>query len=110
MVDFEITKTKKLLEINNEMAHNYYYIIYGRIYNEERTRIRKFKYILWFDIFDLQEYFEKDIITKEDIKNYINDLEIGYLMNLKDYNDIEGLKDFYDYCNETIKNYNEICK
>lgn len=31
-------------------------------------------------------------------------------MNLKDYNDIEGLKDFYDYCNETIKNYNEICK
>lgn len=108
MVDFEITKTKKLLEINNEMAHNYYYIIYGRIYNEERTRIRKFKYVLWFDIFDLQEYFEKDIITKEDIKNYINDLEIGYLMNLKDYNDIEGLKDFYDYCNETIKNYNKI--
>lgn len=110
MVDFEITRTKKLLEQNNEMAHNYYYLIYGRIYNEERTRIRKFKYVLWFDIFDLQEYFEKDIITKEDIKNYINDLEIGYLMNLKDYNDIEGLKDFYDYCNETIKNYNEICK
>lgn len=89
MVDFEITKTKKLLEINNEMAHNYYYIIYGRIYNEERTRIRKFKYVLWFDIFDLQEYFEKDIITKEDIKNYINDLEIGYLTNLKRYG---GLK------------------
>lgn len=110
MVDFEITRTKKLLEQNNEMAHNYYYLIYGRIYNEGRTRVRKFKYVLWFDIFDLQEYFEKDIITKEDIKNYINDLEIGYLTNLKDYNDIEGLKDLYDYCNETIKNYNEICK
>lgn len=110
MVDFEITRTKKLLEQNNEMAHNYYYLIYGRIYNEGRTRVRKFKYVLWFDIFDLQEYFEKDIITKEDIKNYINDLEIGYLTNLKDYNDIEGLKDLYNYCNETIKNYNEICK
>ena len=53
MVDFEITKTKKLLETNNEMAHNYYYLIYGRIYNEEKTRMRKFKFVEWFDIFDL---------------------------------------------------------
>lgn len=110
MVDFEITKTKKLLETNNEMAHNYYYLIYGRIYNEEKTRMRKFKFVEWFDIFDLQEYFEKDIITKEDIKNYLNDLEIGYLTNLKSYNDIEGLKEFYNYCNETIENYNRICR
>lgn len=110
MVDFEITKTKKLLETNNEMAHNYYYLIYGRIYNEEKTRMRKFKYVEWFDIFDLQEYFEKDIITKEDIKNYLNDLEIGYLTNLKGYDDIEGLKEFYDFCNETIENYNNICR
>ena len=110
MVDFEITKTKKLLETNNEMAHNYYYLIYGRIYNEEKTRYRKFKFVEWFDIFDLQEYFEKDIITKEDIKNYLNDLEIGYLTSLKSYDDIEGLKEFYDYCNETIENYNNICR
>jgi hypothetical protein len=33
MVDFEITKKQKILEINNDMCHNYYYLIYGRIYN-----------------------------------------------------------------------------
>ena len=108
MVDFEITKRKKLLETNNDMAHNYYYLIYGRIYNKDKTRYRKFKYVEWFDIFDLQEFFEKNIIYQDDIKEYLNNLENAYLLNLKDYNDIEGLKEFYNYCNETIKNYNNI--
>lgn len=110
MVDFEITKKQKLLEVNNDMAHNYYYIIYGRILNENKTRCRKFKYVLWFDIFDLQEYFEKDIITKNDIKEYIDNWENSYLLNIKDYNDKEGLNDFYSYCNETIEDYNQIVK
>ena len=110
MVDFEITKTKKLLETNNEMAHNYYYLIYGRIYNEEKTRMRKFKYVVWFDIFDLQEYFEKDIITEDDIKQYVNDLiDTTNITNIKDYNDKEGLKNFYDFCNDTIRRYNNVC-
>lgn len=110
MVDFEITKTKKLLETNNEMAHNYYYLIYGRIYNEEKTRMRKFKYVVWFDIFDLQEYFEKDIITEDDIKQYVNELiDTTNITNIKDYNDKEGLKNFYDFCNDTIRRYNNIC-
>ena len=26
----------------------------------------------------------------------------------KDYNDVKGLKEFYNYCNDTIKNYNNI--
>lgn len=110
MVDFEITKKQKLLEVNNEMCHNYYYLIYGRMYNENKTKMRKFRYVVWFDIFDLQEYFEKDIITKNDIKIFLNDLEIGYLMNIKDYYDTKGLKDFYEYCNETINDYNNIRK
>ena len=113
MVDFEITKTKKLLETNNEMAHNYYYLIYGRIYNEEKTRMRKFKYVVWFDIFDLQEYFEKDIITNDDVKEYVSlcveGIENSYITQIKDYYDTEGLKNFYDYCRETIENYNRIC-
>ena len=112
MVNFEITKKQKLLEVNNDMCHNYYYLIYGRIYNENKTRYRKFKFVVWFDIFDVQEYFEKDIIYKEDIKNYVDDLIFGascaYRDNIKSFDDEKGLKEFYNYCNETIKNYNNI--
>lgn len=111
MVNVEITKRQKLLEVNNDMCHNYYYLIHGRIYNESKTRIRKFKYVEWFDIFDVQEFFEdKEWITQGDVKEYLNNLEIPYLYNIKDYNDENDLKEFYNYCNETIKNYNNIVK
>lgn len=111
MVDFEITKKKKILEIKNDMCHNYYYLIYGRIYNEKKTKYKKFKYIEYFDIFDVQEFFDdKEYITKEDIKDYLNNLENSYLLNIKDYNDIKNLKEFYNYCNDTIKKYNDIAK
>ena len=112
MVNFEITKKQKLLEVNNDMCHNYYYLIYGRIYNENKTRYRKFKFVEWFDIFDIQEYYEKDFITNTEIKAYVNNLidSIGcsYIDDIKNYNDEKGLKEFYNYCNETIKNYNNI--
>lgn len=77
MVDFEITKKQKLLEINNDMCHNYYYLIYGRIYNENKTRYKKFKYVEWFDIFDVQEFFEdKEYITKKDVEEYRDNIGI----------------------------------
>lgn len=111
MVNFEITKKQKILEINNDMCHNYYYLIYGRIYNEEKTKYKKFKYIEYFDIFDVQEFFDdKEYITKEDIKDYLNNLENSYLLNIKDYNDRENIQEFYNYCNETIIKYNKIVK
>ena len=110
MVDFEITKMQKIKEVCNDMAHNFYYIYYGRIYNENKTRYKKFKYVLWFDVFDVMEFFEKDFFTKDDVKEYANNLEFGELYNIKDYNDEKGLKDFYEAANETIKNYNEINK
>lgn len=111
MIDFKITKQTKILEINNEMCHNYYFLINGRIYNEEKTKYKKFKYVEWFDIFDVQEFFnDKEYITKEDIKDYLNNLENIYLLNIKDYNDTKNLKEFYNYCNETINNYNKIAK
>ena len=108
MVDFEITKMNKIYEVNNDMTHNYYFIKYGRIYNESRTRYRKFKYIDWFDIFDVQEFFEKDWITEKDVREYASNLENSYIYCIKDYNDKEGLKEFYNYCRETIQDYNRI--
>ena len=52
MVTYEITKTKKLIEQNNDMCHNYYYLINGRFYNSDKTKYKRFKYVEWFDIFD----------------------------------------------------------
>lgn len=108
MVDFEITKMNKIHETRNDMCWNFYYIYYGKIYNEEKTRFRRFKYIEWCDIFDLQEYYDKDTITKEEIREYFEYLENSYLTSIKDYNDTEHLKEFYNYCNDTIKSYNEM--
>lgn len=108
MVNFEITKRQKILETNNDMAHNYYYLICGKIYNESKTKYRKFKYVMWFDIFDLQEYFEKDIISKTNIDDYIRDLEYNCLVGIKNYNDIKKINEFYSYCNKTIERYNNL--
>lgn len=101
----EYTKINKIYEVNNDMCHNYYYIYYGRIYNKEHTKYRKFKYIEWFDIFDVQEFFDKEWVSNEDIREFALNLENGYLLSIKDFNDEKGLKEFYDYCNETIHNY-----
>lgn len=109
MIDFEITKKEKILEINNEMCHNYYYLIHGRIYNENKTRMRKFKFVQWFDIFDVQEFFDdKEIINYDDILEYLNNLDIPYIYNIKSYNDEKGLNDFYSFCNNSINNYNNL--
>lgn len=108
MVDFEITKTQKIYEQNNDMCHNFYFIIYGRIYNEGKTRMRKFKYVEWFDVFDVMEFFETDYYNDKLVREYVNNLENGYLYGIKDYNDKDGLKEFYNYCGETIDNYNEM--
>lgn len=104
--DFNVKITKKelLKEISNGMCHNFYYLIYGKIYNQDNTRYRKFKFVECFDIFDLQEYFEKDCITKNDIKEYANEIAFSNIGYIKNYNDT---RDFYNFCNESIKNYNE---
>ena len=49
-MEIKITKRQKLLEINNDMCHNYYYLVHGRFYNDENTAYRKFKFVVWFDI------------------------------------------------------------
>lgn len=109
MKDFtvELTTHKKLLEVNNNMCHNFYYVQYGRIYNVDKTRYRKFKFVVWFDIFDVQEYFEKEIVNKQDITECADEFAwSSYEANsdlIKSYNDCKA---FYDWCNETINDYN----
>ena len=110
MKDFtvEFTKLEKKLEVKNDMCYNFYYVQYGRIYNADKTQFRRFKFVFWFDIFDVMEYFDKDIISHTDIIEYANEVAWctyeSYKENIKSFDDCQM---FYDWCNETINNYNK---
>lgn len=103
--EVKITKTNKLLEVNNDMVHNFYYLVYGRIINESKTKYKKFRFVLFYDVFDLQEYWEDVVITKDMEKEYRDVLIFNMVSTIKSYDDT---KDFYELCNNTIKNYNKI--
>ena len=114
----KITKRTKLLEINNDMCHNFYYLVNGRFYNDDKTAYRKFKFIPWFDIFDVIEYFNGDDgdevydipITQEMIEEYLEECIWSTVSMVSDYDNENQLKYFYEYCNNSIKRYNEIAK
>lgn len=103
--EVKITKTSKLLEVNNDMVHNFYYLVHGRIINKDKTKYKKFKFVLFYDVFDLQEYWDDVVITKDMEKEYRNELIFNMVSTIKSYDDTI---DFYELCNNTIKNYNKI--
>lgn len=112
MKDFtiELTTHKKIGEVNNSMCHNYYYVQHGRIYNAEHKRYRKFKFVVWFDIFDVQEWADKDFVTNKDVAECASEFAWGCVESnsdlIKSYDDCQA---FYDWCNQTIKDYNRLC-
>lgn len=99
----QITKRKLLLEVSNTMCHNYYYEVVGRVYHENGHTYRRFNFVVFFDIFDLQEYFEKDIIHKKDIKEYLD-----YLIEVNLYmlNGWDDSTEFFEMCKESVDKYN----
>ena len=110
MKDFsmELTKREKLLEVNNDMCHNFYYLQYGRIYNADKSQFRRFKFVLWFDIFEVMEYFEKDIVNKQEIDEFAN--EVAWCMSETFQNGIQSFDNcqaLFDMCNKTIEDYNK---
>lgn len=120
-MEIKITKRHKLLEINNDMCHNYYYLVHGKFYNDDHTAYRKFKFVLWFDVFDVDEYFNyiddddgcryiDRPITENMIKEYLNEIMWSTVSMVDDYNNENQLRDFYNWCNDSIIRYNEIAK
>ena len=108
---FKITKIKSLKEVNNDMVHNYYCLVYGRLYNNEHTMYRKFKFVLFVDIVNVREFFEKDVISKNDIKDYLDCYAhttcLSYeLDDSTTYYDKDKLNEFYKFCDKTINDYN----
>ena len=61
-----------------------------------------------YDIFDAQEYYEKDNISKKELRQLAIEYANWYLEDNLRNKDFEDLKDFYDFCNTTINNYNQI--
>jgi hypothetical protein len=106
-IDMEtiITKQVKLYEVNNDKCHNYYYGFYGRIINTDKTRYKKFRFVVSFDIFDVLEYYEKELVSNREKRMYAKELAYSMLDAIQDY---DNCKEFYRLCNETIDNYNKI--
>lgn len=103
----DVTKRVKVLEVDNYMAHTYYYLVHVRIYNADRTRYRKAKFIVWMDAQDVAEWANPESddcsYTKEDVL----DLLANEIMNtcdlIKSYDDTA---EFYAYCRQTIERFN----
>ena len=111
MKDFtiEFTKHARLLEVSNSMCHNFYYAQYGRIYNKDKTKFRRFKFVEWSDLESICEYYDKDHITNKEISECMSeyawatcDSQSGLIKSFDD------CKEFYDWCNHTIRHYNRI--
>lgn len=107
---FEITKITKLLETNNDMEHHFYYLVYLKLINKEQTRCRRLKFVIDFDAFDLQDYFEQDYYTSENIKTYKNEIASNMVYTYLQDDIFNKYQDILDYANETIKNYNKIAR
>ena len=103
--DIKTNKTQLIWEVNNDMCHNFYYMVYVRIYSTNLPNHWKgFRFIVWFDINDVCEFYDKDRVTKKEIAEYKNEW-----INSADYpTDYNNTANFLNWCNETIRRYNKM--
>lgn len=104
-MDTVITKRQKLLSVRNEWVCGDYWLVHGRMYNEDRTYFRRFKFVLHIDLAcdlwdaELEEDRNYDDVLEEMIWCFVE-------MAGDDYHDDSRLNEFYDRCNETILQWN----
>ena len=103
-MEIKITKRTLLREVNNDMCHNWYWLVQGQIINDEGTRYRKFKFVEWFDCFEVQEWAEDGTHSKKNVRAYLDEVIGSRLDLIVDY---DNCKCFYAECNLTIENYNK---
>ena len=101
------TKRTLIRHDNNDMCCNWFYLVQGRIINDEGTRYRGFKFVVWFDADELWEHNNKERITQQDLREFTDELAYGqFFCLIKSYDDV---KEFFDECNRSINNWNEMC-
>ena len=104
-MQIKITKKQKLNEVCNDKCHNYYYLVHGRIINDDNTKYKKFRFVVWLDAFDICDLLEKDEYTKKDVLECVDAMTEVMVANIKSFDDCSY---FYEQCNETINRYNNL--
>ena len=105
-MEIKVTKRTKIKEVNNDMCHNWYYLINGKIINNEGTRCRPFRFVVWFDVYDVMENARKeDTYTKQDIKDCLDMCVFGYTDTIRGY-EPEQCREFFNLCKDSIENWN----
>ena len=104
-MEIKVTKRTKLNEVNNDMCHNWYYLINGKIINDEGTRCRPFRFVVWFDVYDVMENAGKDSYNKNDISECLDTMIFSYTDMIRGY-EPKQCREFFEQCNQSIKNYN----
>ena len=104
--DHRITKIRKIREVNNDMCHNFYYEVRFRVYESEK-QYWKGNFVIWFDIEDVAEYFDKEKISQKDIREYAEEIAWNFLSFAPTVG-VNGdrMKPFYEECRKSIDDYN----
>ena len=100
-----ITKVVLLKEVCNDMCHNWYFGCYGRIFSPDQKHYKQCSFVLVVDSEDISDYFDgKEIVTQKNVREYVKFVALETMYsNVTDYN---NLREFYNWCNETIEKYN----
>ena len=106
-MNIKITKRETIYTQYNDMVSNEYWLVYGKVYNQDKTLSRKFKLVVMIDLFDVMEYFEKNTISEKNKKEYVDIITESYTSYINSFDD---MKEFYNVCNETIINFNNFIK
>ena len=105
-MEIKITRKQKLLHVGNCWCdYINYWLIHGRIINDDHTQYRKFKFVINVN-FTADGY---DPETGEDIpeSEMMEDMIFSFTDNIKSFDDC---MEFYEMCNESIMEYNGIYK
>lgn len=100
--DYTIKITKR--QNINHCSVGDFYLIFGQILNQDKTRYKKFRFVVQMYNNDICEFYEKDTYTKQDKSNYLDEIINSCLYGIKSYNNVSS---FYEFCQESINNYNE---
>lgn len=100
--------TSLLREVNNDMVHNYYWLVRVRVVCD--GRVFRSRFVVWHDVDDVCDYFERDSVTKSLVKKYAGEIAGGPLSFLGGDGGNEftrsGWGVFVEWCNNTICDYN----
>lgn len=105
-MEIKITKREKLLSVRNEWVSNDYWLIHGRIYNDEKNAFYRFKFVLHidpsFDLWDIETETDRDYkeAMEEMIFSFCDFIAADFFSNEL------ARRRFVNMCNDTIMGWN----